>query len=81
MSPPAVVMSDVTRYFDRTPGYIIEHEGGDMFIKKLPNGSSTRGKKVVRIGHQFLGHTKTISPGIIKKIERTFGVTRQDLLG
>ncbi len=80
MSPPAVKRSHIERYFKRNPNYIIEHEGGDMFIKKLPTNSSKRGKKIVRIGHKFSSHTAIIPPGLISKIERTFGVTRQDIL-
>jgi len=81
MSQPAVKASDIKRYFNRTPNYTIEYEGGDLFIKQLPLKTGERGKKIVRIGHRFASHLSAEIPsGIIKKIERTFGITRQDLL-
>jgi hypothetical protein len=83
MSQPAVKVSDIKRYFNRNPNYLIEYEGGDMFIKQLPTSATTgnRGKRIVRIGHQFANYLGAEMPrGLIKKIERDFGVTRQDLL-
>lgn len=80
MSQPAVEMSDIKRYFNSNPNYIIEHEGGDTFLKKLPTNSGKRGKKIVRIGHKFSSHTAVIPPSLLNKIKRDFGVTRQDIL-
>lgn len=83
MSQPAVKVSNIKRYFSRDPNYVIDYEGGDMFIKQLPtsSGGGDRGKKIVRIGHKFASHLGAEMPrGLIKKIERTFGITRRDLL-
>jgi hypothetical protein len=81
MSQPAVKMADVIRHFRRAPGYILEYIGDDLIIKKLPTGTGQRGKPIVRIGHRFASHLgSNVPPGILKKIKRTFGISREDIL-
>ncbi|MFA5422517.1 MAG: hypothetical protein WC374_01495 [Phycisphaerae bacterium] len=75
MSLPAIQWATVHRYFNRKKdAFEIYHQGGDVIILRKSD------KKPVRIGHKFLGHTETLRPGHLKKIERTFGITREDIL-
>jgi hypothetical protein len=75
MSLPAIKWGDVFRYFSsRGNKYIIYHQGGDIIILQKSD------KKTVRIGHNFLSHTKTLRPAHLSKIKRTFGISREDIL-
>jgi len=80
MSEIAVKWKDVERFFSRTSDYEIRYQGGDAIILKRSQGIGGRGKLAVRIGHNFLNRTKELTPAHLRKIERTFGVTREDIL-
>lgn len=81
MSLPAVKWGDVKRYFNSKPEYQICMQGGDAIIAKKPSSGGVGSGKTVLIGHNYcLKHTQELSPAYLKKIERTFGVTREDIL-
>lgn len=74
MSLPAVKWGDVARYFRSNSGYSMHNQGGDVIIVSKSTHRS------VRIGHNFLNHTKDLRHAHLRKIERTFGITRKDIL-
>ena len=79
-SLPTITWGMVERYFNKEDELEIYYEGGDAILAKSPSGSGKRGKLVVRIGHKFQSRTKPLSPALLKKIERTFGISRKDFL-
>jgi hypothetical protein len=81
MSLPAVKWGDVKRYFNSKPEYQIHFQGGDAIITKKSDAGGIGSGKIVLIGHNYCQkHTKELSPAYLKKIERTYGITREDIL-
>ncbi len=70
----------VRSYFTKR-GFTIYHKGGDGFIK-APQSFASRGKcPIVKIGHKYCCSAGAeLLPCYCKKIERTFGVTIDEIL-
>jgi len=70
----------VYRYF-RKHGFTIYHKGGDGFIKAPPDFVVQGKCPTVKIGHKYCNSVGAeLLPCYCKKIERTFGVTMDEIL-
>jgi len=80
MSRPGVKWKDVKRCFRRLR-FTIYSKGGDKFIQAPEGWHRGNGRRTVRIGHKCCARDgDEVTRGYLKLLERSFGVTRDEML-